>query len=360
MKNSKLNYNIIDGDDSQFDDDESIDLNEYENDDVNNAVNNFDINIYDDDEYSVKNKKKIKINKIMIKDDDDENDQNKKMTKKIIETNNLMNEENDYEDIQIEKNKIDKSEENQKKEEKNLKKNIKLPIKKINHFEVEEDEDNNNYSNCSENRLFYLEIIRSIKILNNKIENIENEVKEIKKILSTKKQMNFAPTNRTKIDINAWLNSNVFPSMSFDDFVENLKVNLGHFEYLMDYKLADTIQKIILFNITKRDDDFIYPIYSSIEKQNKVFVYDNDEDIWKIIDITSLNKFVKKIQDELNKYSVIWKAKNKNNCNAECSSLCQQAIRKLNTISYTQDQLMNRVRYDLRVQLQSVCNYGFL
>jgi dTDP-4-dehydrorhamnose reductase len=128
----------------------------------------------------------------------------------------------------------------------------------------------------------------------------------------------------------------------------------------MDYKLADTIQKIILFNITKRTDNFVYPMYSSSEKQNKVFVHDSEDDIWKVIDITNLNKFVKKIQDELNKYSIVWKSKNKSSCNAECGNLCQQAIKKLNTISYTQDAFMNRVRYDLRVQLQYVCNYEFL
>ena len=211
------------------------------------------------------------------------------------------------------------------------------------------------------NKRHYYELVSLIKNLNNKLTNVENELKEIKQLVGKKNLTSFSEcgkfrTSSRKADVLSWLNDDIIPTEMFDEFVQKLKVTMSNFEFLMDYKLNDAYQKIIQQNITKKEN-FIYPIYSSTDKANKVYVYDNDGQ-WVTIGIDHLSAIIKKIQQELSKQSLIWKSKNKNN-DAEHEVLCQQAIKKNSSITFTQDCFMNRVRYDLRVQMQIVCKYNF-
>ena len=130
---------------------------------------------------------------------------------------------------------------------------------------------------------------------------------------------------------------------------------MGHFEFLLEYKLPDIIQKIIQTNIVK-NNNIIYPLYASIEKCGKVYVFTEDE-TWEIITIEYLSKFVKKIENKLSQHCIEWKSRysGKNNFNSELQERCQNAILKLYNISYTQDTMMNRVRHDLCEQLKIIC-----
>jgi hypothetical protein len=204
--------------------------------------------------------------------------------------------------------------------------------------------------NCEvNNALLYL-----VKDLSDKLNNIENELKEMKQMIKLKmnNRQSIPPINKKNV-IN-WLNTYLVPTITFNEFVENLVVNMTHFEFLLEYKLNDTIQKIIQINVTK-NEDVIYPMYSTIEKSGKIYVFNEDE-TWEVITIEYLSKFVKKIENKLSQHCLEWKSRyeGKNNFNSQLQEKCQQAILKLYSISYTQDQMMNRVRYDLCVQLKSV------
>jgi hypothetical protein len=203
--------------------------------------------------------------------------------------------------------------------------------------------------NCEiNNTLLYL-----VKDLSDKLNNIENELKEVKQMMKVKNERQSIPPINKKNIIN-WLNTYIVPTITFDEFVENLVVNMAHFEFLLEYKLNDTIQKIIQTNVVK-NEDVIYPMYSTIEKSGKIYVFNEDE-TWEVITIEYLSKFVKKIENKLSQHCLDWKNRHggKNNFNSQLQEKCQQAILKLYSISYTQDQMMNRVRYDLCVQLKSV------
>jgi hypothetical protein len=206
--------------------------------------------------------------------------------------------------------------------------------------------------NCEINH----ELLYLIRDLSDKLTNVENELQEIKQIVKIKTNNSNAvlpPIN--KKNIMDWLNNYIVPTMTFDEFVENIVVNMGHFEFLVEYKLTDTIQKIIQTNIVK-NEDIIYPLYSTIEKSGKVYVF-NEHDSWEVITIEYLSKFVKQIENKLSQYCIEWKNRysGKNNFNSELQDRCQHAILKLCNISYTQDCTMNRVRYDLCAQLKTVC-----
>lgn len=231
----------------------------------------------------------------------------------------------------------------------------KTIIQKIN---IEEENEeilsfNNPCINCEINR----ELLYLVRNLSDKLNNIENEVKELKKMIKIKMDdtnVNIIPPINKK-NIMEWLNNYIVPTMTFDKFVENIIVNMGHFEFLLEYKLADTIQKIIKMNLVKNNKN-IYPLYASIEKCGKVYVFTEDE-TWEIITIDYLSKFVKQIENKLSQHCIEWKSRysGKTNFNSELQERCQNAILKLFNISYTQDTMMNRVRHDLCEQLKTIC-----
>jgi hypothetical protein len=228
-------------------------------------------------------------------------------------------------------------------------------IKKINSDETTINNLTHSCPNCEINR----ELLYLVNELHSKLNYIESELEQLKEL--TKKRQgnnNFGIPPINKKNIIEWLNNYIVPTITFDDFVENLTVNMGHFEFLLEYKLPDTIQKIMQTNIV-RSEDIIYPLYSTTEKSGKVYVFNDEDEIWEVITIEYLSKLVKQIENKLSKCCIEWKNRysGKNNFNSSLQEQCQEAILKLYNISYTQDAMMNRVRSDLCVQLKTVIKY---
>lgn len=238
------------------------------------------------------------------------------------------------------------------KSERKSRKNIS--ITKIKMDEAEDKIVNQTCNNCEINR----ELLNIVRDLSDKLDNVENELKELKEMIKRKPNatttMNEIPPINKK-NVVEWLNNYVVPTISFVDFVDQLVVNMGHFEFLLDYNLSDTIQRIIQTNIVK-NNDVIYPLYATVEKSGKVYVYSEDE-TWEVITLEYLAKFVKQIENKLSGHCIGWKNRNsgKNNFNSEYQERCQKAILKLYNISYTQDIMMDRVKRDMCVQLKAVC-----
>lgn len=301
------------------------------------------------------NQIKIKKNRLILHEDEDE--EYNSNSDDNYDNDNDKDSDYDYDKSEYKKNISSfyefKSE--PKSVEQKPKKKL-ISIKKV-HLDDEEDNYNklinkNPCLNCEVNR----ELLNVIYELSNKLDNVENELKELKEIVKKKSicsENSIPPIN--KKNVVDWLNNYIVPTISFDDFVENLVVNMGHFEFLLEYKLPDTIQRIIQTNIIK-DKNVIYPLYSTIEKSGKVYVFTEDE-TWDVINIDYLTKFVKQIENKLFQHSIEWKKNNnsKNNFNSELQERCQNAISKLCNISYTQDVMMNRVKHDMCVQLKTVC-----
>lgn len=224
-----------------------------------------------------------------------------------------------------------------------------LVIKKVKH-----DETDNKLTQSCQNCQINSELLFLVRDLSTKLDYVENELKELKQTMKKKNTTSIVPQVNKK-NVMEWLNNYVVPTTSFDDFIENLNVNMGHFEFLLDYKIGDTIQRIIQTNIVKTEG-IIYPLYSTIEKSGKVYIF-NEDDAWEVINIGHLIKIVKSIENKLYKHCIEWKNCNdgSTNFNSELQDKCQQAIIKLSSIRYTQDCMMNRVRYDLCAHLKSVC-----
>lgn len=248
--------------------------------------------------------------------------------------------------------------EEEKEKEKNLssKKKKKIIIQRVNideNIELESDKSCHLKETCK-NCEINCELLNMVINLTRKIDNLENEFKEIKKIMTTKNPLpsdEIPPIN--KKNVLEWLNNYIVPTMTHDEFLENLQVTMTHFEFLLDYKLTDTIQKIIDKNLVK-NKDVIYPLYATVEKTGKVYVYSQDN-VWENVTLDYLCKFVKNIVDKLSQNCILWKKKHSDKTDGDSQFRCQNALLKLYSVSYTQDAMMNRVRHDLCQKMKLVC-----
>lgn len=211
-----------------------------------------------------------------------------------------------------------------------------------------------NNCNCRVNN----ELLEIIKNMDNKINNLENMIsmlvsqpKNIKSVRNRENNSSGAiPELTRKTNALEWLNTYIKPSKPFKEFVDTLNIKLCHFECLLESKLGDVVQKIIQLNFVKTSDNIIYPLYSSPAKAGKVYVY-TEQNVWELITIEYLSKFINSIQKKLYKLCSQYQLKS---CSKEAIEKSQGAISKLSSIKYTQDCFMNRVRYDLHVQLKTV------
>lgn len=279
---------------------------------------------------------------------DSENESNKKENEEKEKEIMSQNSEIEFNDILVVE---------EKKENLSSKKKKKIIIQRVNIDEniILESENSCHLKETCKNCEINRELLNMVINLTRKIDNLENEFKEVKKIMTTKIPIStdeIPPIN--KKNVLEWLNNYIVPTMTHDEFLENLQVTMTHFEFLLDYKLTDTIQKIIDKNLVK-NKDIIYPLYATVEKTGKVYIY-SENNVWENVTLDYLCKFVKNIIDKLSQNCILWKKKHSDKNNSSDSQFrCQNALLKLYSVSYTQDAMMNRVRHDLCQKMKLVC-----
>ena len=128
-----------------------------------------------------------------------------------------------------------------------------------------------------------------LPILINKINNLENEVSDLKvKLKRRDKQVEFNILN--------WLKTSVTPEIYFEDYIKNIHIAESHFEYFKENDFIDVIG-IIIEDFIERQENKTAPIFYGEGKIKKLYVYLendgwselNDEYIKRIIHIVHKN-----------------------------------------------------------------------
>lgn len=241
--------------------------------------------------------------------------------------------------------------------------NVPIVVKKrLMNKSEETNEETNEEKKCNiqcDNCRVNYEMLNLIKSMNDRIINLESTINMLAGMPKTSNRLPVSQSKEVSIGIpeltkkmNAldWLNMYIKPFQSLDNFVNNLTVKLCHFEDLIEYKIGDVVQKIIQTNFVKTPDKRIYPFYSSVAKAGKVYVY-TETNVWELVTLEYLSKFISSIQKKLFKQCTIYQTKV---CSKEGIDKAQHAILKLTSIRFTQDAFMNRVRYDLHAHLKSI------
>jgi len=188
-----------------------------------------------------------------------------------------------------------------------------------------------------------LQLIKIVQDLTLKMVKMEEKMEEMQKWIERKKR---------KINVIAWLDTNINPTMGFKEWVLNyVNVNQKHFECLMENSLFCTIQQIFEF-ILENNNDFIYPIRCFSQKSGIFYICEKTDcqaPQWRQLVLTDMNYLLKTIQNKMIAELSKWKLENQNkfNENDKISELFNKAIIKLMSISFTQDATFSRIKNGL-------------
>ena len=162
---------------------------------------------------------------------------------------------------------------------------------------------------------------------------------------------------KKKINVTAWLNGHINPTIGFKEWVHTLvEVNEKHLQCLFDDTLFHTVQNIFEYNLPDDSEDFVYPIKCFIQKQSIFYVADkmsNDVTIWRQMTHDDMMELLKKIYDKMLSCLTKWREMNQTiiNENDRVSEKFNKAIIKWMNISFLQDATCGRMKNNL---------YGYL
>ena len=189
----------------------------------------------------------------------------------------------------------------------------------------------------------HLQLVRIVQELSLKIIKMEEKMAEMQKWVDKKKK---------KLNVIAWLNAHIVPTIGFREWVNTLFVVLPeHFEHLMENTLFQNIQKVFEYNLLKKDD-FVYPLRCFSEKQGVLYICEKKEDgspEWKQMEFADTILLFKIFQGRMIKELTKWKLENQSKFddNTRICDSFNKAVIKLMNLSFTQDASFSRIKNGL-------------
>lgn len=186
----------------------------------------------------------------------------------------------------------------------------------------------------------YDQLVKIVQELSIKYMKMETKFDEMHQWIERKKK---------KVDIVAWLNTNIKSSVGFTEWV-NIIINVrpDHWTHLMESTIFQTYQLIFHDNLTS-GSGFVCPIKCFSEKNNVFYICENVDDqqsIWREMELTDFIQLMKKVHNKLLDELTIWKKQNQKQFedNSKISDRFNKSIIKLMGISFKQDANMSQIR----------------
>jgi hypothetical protein len=207
----------------------------------------------------------------------------------------------------------------------------------------------------------HIQLVKIVQELTIKLGKMEEKMEELQKWVDKKKK---------KLNVIAWLNSNVQPTIGFLEWVNcHFVVNGDHFEDLMENSLFHTIQKVFEYNLCNQIGEFVYPIRCFSQKMNVFYIGEkttsNSGYEWKQMELSDTVILLKTFQNRMIKELTKWKQENQHKFDSsdKIAELYQKAIIKLMSISFSQDANMSRIKNNLfhylKTDLKTQIEYEF-
>jgi hypothetical protein len=206
----------------------------------------------------------------------------------------------------------------------------------------------------------HLQLAKIVQELTLKLIKMEEKMEIMQKYVDKKKK---------QINVLTWLNSNtgLKPMQIFKEWVKNsICVGQNDIENLMVNSLHYTFQRIfesqILINNDEIEDNYsysyIYPVKSFQQKQNMIYIYDQEETqqqqnpgskLWRQMNQEDFVLLLKIIQQNLIGELSKWKIANKGKFDEsdKISDLFNRAVIKLMNVSFTPDSTFSKIRNSL-------------
>ena len=222
---------------------------------------------------------------------------------------------------------------------------------------IEDDED---FVIPSQKKMFLM-----LLELGEKYNKLEADMNEINKWVIKKKK---------KINVLEWLNTNVTPTLVFEQLTDQIIINDTDVEFLLENSFLDTLNMICsknVYNVVSEMEN--PPIFAFVQKSNIFYVFDRqdtskvtdvvDAGVWMEMPKDKLVRFFMKIQMKIYKAFFEWKKKKNDKRDDKFDTLCDKTTVKVMGTDFKQDVTFGKMKTimytKMKTDMKSMVEYEF-
>ena len=211
-----------------------------------------------------------------------------------------------------------------------------------------------------------------------KYSKLEEKMEEVNKFIVKKKQ---------KINVVEWLNSNITPSLVFENLIDQIKINDSDIEFLFENNFLDMINGVLSrFVYNGESSNNLIPLFAFSQKANVFYAFvklnnnnntkcsddkcsdDKCSDdkccgIWIELSKDQLMKFLMRIQMKVSKAFCEWKTRCGRVNDDSFDIMCDKTLIKIMGNEFNQDATFNKMRgvmYNkMKTDMKAMVEYEF-
>jgi hypothetical protein len=192
-----------------------------------------------------------------------------------------------------------------------------------------------------------------------KYSKLEEKMDEVNKFVVKKKK---------KINVLEWLNSNVIPSLVFENLIDKIKIIDSDIDFLLENNFLDTINAVLSRVLyLEREDDLennLIPLFAFVQKTNIFYAF-VEGGVWMELSKDKLCLFLMRVQMKISKAFHEWKKERATQIRDDESFaiLCDKTLIKIMSNEFKQDSTFSKMRavmYNkMKTDMKAMVEYEF-
>jgi hypothetical protein len=176
--------------------------------------------------------------------------------------------------------------------------------------------------------------------ISKKLNDLDQKMEEANKWIVKKKK---------KINIIEWLNLNVIPDFTFEQFINKINILDDDINILFDNTFVDVLNQVFSRNFCNNETTEnlkCLPILAFIQKQNIFYIYKNKETGWSELDKENLILFLNNVFIKISRVFSDWKKINKDKLEEDekFQLLCDKTSLKMYSVDFKQDSTLSKIK----------------
>lgn len=190
-----------------------------------------------------------------------------------------------------------------------------------------------------------------------KYSKLEEKMDEVNKFVIKKKK---------KINVLEWLNSNIVPSLVFENLIDKIKIIDSDIEFLLENNFLETIN-VVLSRFLYLENDLennLIPLFAFVQKTNIFYAF-VEGSVWMELPKDKLCLFLMRVQMKISKAFHEWKKQRTTRIRDDESFaiLCDKTLIKIMGNEFNQDSTFGKMRsviYNkMKTDMKAMVEYEF-
>ena len=218
------------------------------------------------------------------------------------------------------------------------------------------NDDLNEYSELCDDLPSPKKMYQMLLELGYKYSKLEEKMNEVNKFVIKKKK---------KINVLEWLNSNVTPSLVFENLIDKIKIIDSDIEFLLENNFLETIDLVLsrVLYFRESESDFV-PLFAFVQKTNIFYAF-VEGGMWIELPKDKLCLFLMRVQMKISKAFYEWKKlrATKIRDDESFAILCDKTLIKIMGNEFKQDSTFGKMRavmYNkMKTDMKAMVEYEF-